>query len=121
MTRYCSNSPFIKGIKKSIKKWGTIEVYNNDLKGNIQITNIRLYEKFRPSWEVDVVFKGQVFLRVNGDRKFYGPSLQKKPRISKVKLNRIIRKLCEKHVNMRLKYFGGEITYYNQISKIKWT
>lgn len=120
MTRYCSNSPVIKAIKKSIKKWGTIQISNNDLKGEIQITNIRLYENFRPSWEVDVIFKGQVLLRVNGDRKFYNASLQKKPRISKVKLNRAIRKLCEKHVNMRLKYFGGEITYYNQISKIKW-
>jgi hypothetical protein len=103
--------------KKSLKKFGSIPVSDSNLECTIEITNIRYYRLY---WEADVKIHGKVSLRLNRELSFRDSSIQRLKGVSKIKLNRILRKFVHKHVDMRLRYFGGKIDYYDRIKKITW-
>jgi hypothetical protein len=118
MARYIVENIETKGIKKSLPKWGEIPISTDYLNGVIKIKN---YRKYNFSEEVDVVFEGKIFVRINNEnRKWYGSSILKTHRISIVKLNRFLRKSCLFDVKTRMNYFGINIKFYDNIKKVKW-
>ena len=118
MARYIIETIETKGIKKSLPKWGEMPISTEYLDGFIKIKN---YRKYRFHEEVDVVFEGKVFVRINNEnRKWYSSSILKTHRISIVKLNRFLRKSCLFDVKTRMNYFGINIKLYENIKKIKW-
>jgi hypothetical protein len=120
MGRYLIQDTTSKAIKKSLTKWGEFPVNNGGLKGVIIIKNYRKYQ-FRD--EVDIEFKGEIFVRLtNENRCWYGTEIldEKKYRISKVKLNRYLRKNALKDIQIRMNYFGVNVKDYRDINKVKW-
>lgn len=120
MGRYLIQDTTSKAIKKSLTKWGEISIDNGGMRGVIKIKNYRKYQ-FRD--EVDIEFDGQIFVRVfQENRTWYGSDVLNngKYRISKVKLNRYLRKNALKEIQMRMNYFGVNVKEYQDINKIKW-
>ena len=119
MSRYVLNSEDSKATKLAAKKFGSFEIDTPKLKGVIDIVN---YRKYSVREEVDIVFKGKICAKVNYSSEWFEMDDIKKmgKRISKIKLNRFIRKSCILDVTRRMKYFGADIRYYNDIKKLTW-
>ena len=97
MARYIIENIETKGIKKSLPKWGEIPISTEYLDGVIKIKN---YRKYNWNEEVDVVFEGKIFVRINNEnRKWYSSSILK---------------------THRMNYFGINLKLYENIKKIKW-
>jgi hypothetical protein len=116
MSRYCIQTPEVKAHKKLLPKVGVIHIDNSEVVGKIMITNMR---KYQFSGEVDVVFEGKAKFTVNRQKDFYDSSLLKKG-VSKIKVNRIIRRYIHKEVKLRMMYFDIDVKYYHYIKKFKW-
>lgn len=106
-----------QNLKKAILKWGEIPVQNNYLDGVIKINS---YRKYSFSSEVDVVFEGKIFVRVNRTSEWFDTSIYNKHKISKIKLNRFLRKNCLLEIKHRLNYFDICLRDYSNIKKINW-
>ena len=118
MGRYAIQNTETLAIKKSLKKWGEVPVNNQHIKGTLKIKNYRKYKSYE---EIDVVFEGQIFVRVYRDsKKWRDSSLLKTNNISIIKLNRFLRKTSLFELQTRMKYFGVDIRSYYEIKKIKW-
>jgi hypothetical protein len=118
MARYTVENDYTKGVKKSLKDWGVLPISNEHVDGVIKIQN---YRKYNWREEVDVVFEGKIHVRVARTKKeWHTNSIVKTHNISKVLLNRFLRKNCLFEVKTRMKYFGVEIADYIDIKKIKW-
>jgi len=121
MARYLKTDDESKAIKFFVTKYlKNIPTKNDNLQGKFTIKNIRRY---RFETEVEVVFQGKIQARIG--RKglsWYGPEIltDKNYKISKVKLNRFIRKSLTKEIEHRLSFFSESIRYYNNIKKITW-
>jgi hypothetical protein len=121
MPRYTIDDTESKAIKKSLVKWGEIPVRNQGLKGTIIIKN---YRKYQYRSEVDIEFKGEIFVRLyNENRRWYSSDILTNGRvsISKVKLNRYLRKNSLAEIQIRMRYFGVQIDEYQYVTKIKWS
>jgi hypothetical protein len=117
MGRYCLNTNQTKGIKKALKKWGQIVVDDENFKGVITIKNVRKY----PAWhEADVELKGMATFNYNRKKTLYPSEIQKTQGVSKIKINRILRKYTFQYVSMRLKYFDVDLRDTYNIKKITW-
>jgi hypothetical protein len=118
MARYIIQNDETKAIKKSLKKWGEIPISNEQVEGIVKIKN---YRKYSFSEEVDVVFEGNIFVRMGREKRaWHTNTILKTHNISKIKLNRFLRKSSLFDVKTRMKYFGVEIGDYYNIGKIKW-
>jgi hypothetical protein len=120
MATYLIQDTISKAIKKSLVKWGEFPIDNSCLRGTVTINNYRQYQ-FRH--EVDIEFKGEIFVRIaNENIDWHDSSIVTcgKYRISKIKLNRFIRKSVLKEVCIRMNYFGVNIKEYQNVNKIKW-
>ena len=120
MGRYLIQDTTSKAIKKSLLKWGELSINNSDIRGTITIKNHRKYQ-FRD--EIDIEFKGEIFVRLDVvTREWYGSDimLNKSYSISKIKLNRYIRKKIFREIQIRMNYFGIDMKDYRHIVKIKW-
>ena len=120
MSRYIIENNESKTIKKLLLKWGEIPINNDEIRGVIKIKNYRKYQ-FRD--EVDIEFKGEVFVRLDVvNRQWYGSDimLNKSYNVSKIKLNRYIRKKIFREIQIRMNYFGVDMKEYRNIVKIKW-
>lgn len=117
-----------KVIRKALKKFGEIPISDNYLNGIIKIKNYRRYQ-FRN--EVDVVFEGGIFVKIkdnNGsedegkDEGWYDSSIlnHKGYNVSMVKLNRFLRVKMISEVKCRMNYFGIDVSWFYNISKVKW-
>lgn len=106
-----------------VKKYGKkITVKHSILDGTFTILNIRKYQNYT---EVDVVFEGLVLCTINRKREWYDSKIQDKDyvgfKISKIKLNRLIRKTIYKDIKDFLNYFCIKgLKRYSYISKISW-
>ena len=89
MSRYVVQDTESSAIKKSLKKWGEFTISNKNLDGVITIKNFRKYQ-FRN--EVDIVFTGKIFAKIDFSSTWLASDVQKTRNISKVKLNRYLRK-----------------------------
>jgi hypothetical protein len=117
MSRYVIQDTESSAIKKSLKKWGQFTVSTKNLDGVITIKNFRKYQ-FRN--EVDISFTGKIFAKTGYSSAWHNSDILKTKNISKVKLNRFLRKSCLEEVKFRMNYFGIQIQNYYDITKIKW-
>lgn len=122
MSSYILNTPDSTVTKKFVKKFGLeIPVSNNNLRGVFTISNYRKYQ-FRE--EIDVQFKGEIYVMWNRKRDWYDSSIMEKSergyRVSKIKVNRFIRKNLISSIRTHLNYFCVNIRHYSDIQKIKW-
>lgn len=119
MSRYVLNTENTKATKLAAKKYGSFEIDTPRMKGTVEIVN---YRKYSVREEVDIVFRGKICAKVNYSNEWLEIEDIKKmgKRISKIKLNRFIRKSCIVSVIERMRYFGADIRYYNDIKSLKW-
>jgi hypothetical protein len=121
MATYVIQDTVSKAIKKSLIKWGEFPIDNGGIRGAVTIKNYRQY-MFRN--EVDIEFKGEIFVELTTceGRIWCGSDILtcEKYDISKIKLNRYLKKLALKEVCIRMNYFGVDIKEYRDINKIKW-
>jgi len=104
--------------RKAVKKWSEIPVNNEYLRGTVKITN---YRKYSLHSEVDVTYEGEIFVSiVSGYSSWFDKSILTKYLISKIKLNRFLRKKLLNDVKNRLNYFDVDLRTYHDIRKIKW-
>lgn len=111
-----------KSITKVVKKFGNqISISNNYLRGTFTIKNYRKYSHLD---EVDITFEGEIHVNYNRKKDWYNSSIMTNPlpnvRVSKIKVNRFIRRNMFFDVKTYLKYFDIELPYYDLIKKIIW-
>lgn len=117
MTKRCYTDKDTLATKKVVIKYGEIPVNNDKMRGTIKVVGFR---KYKFNHEVDVTFEGEINVRIGRQLGWYDTSTQKTHNLSKVKLNRFLRKSSFKDVQARLRYFDAEIRIYSDINKIKW-
>lgn len=106
--------------KYFIKKFSTgIKVDTQKIRGHFTITS---YRKYSCKEEVDVVFKGEIFCKIGRTpAQWYGNEIIGiYKNISKVKLNRLLRKSLFEDVRRRCRLFSADLWTYHDIKKIKW-
>ena len=111
-----------KSITKVVKKFGNkISISNTYLRGTFTIKNYRKYSHLD---EVDIIFEGEIHVNFNRKKDWYNSSIMTNPlpnvRVSKIKVNRFIRRNMFFDVKTYLKYFDIELPYYDLIKKIIW-
>ena len=118
MSRYCSNTKNLKALRKVLSKLATVEIDTDFIQGKITVIGYRKYN----SWEeVDVQFEGKIHARLSRfSREWYNCEVLKRTNVSKIKVNRLIRKNIFKSLDSRLRYFSIQINRYSNIKKIKW-
>lgn len=106
-------------INRCIKKFGKVQVSNVTLEGHLVISRYRQYTYYT---EADVTFFGKIYCKIGTNRKWYTKDelFSAAKNISKIRLNRLIRKYIIKDLREHLTYFGVEIKHYSQIKKINW-
>lgn len=116
---YAINNEITKGTRKILKKYSKdIPVDNQNAKGSVSIVR---YRKYTYREEVEIEFDGTLKLCVGGKRDWYtSDTVRKIPNVSKIKLNRIIKKCVLDSVNRRCKYFEVDIKHYSYITKVLW-
>jgi hypothetical protein len=122
MSRYAIQTSDVKNTKKLIKKFGTkISVSNQYVRGLFTIKNFR---KYSFNDEVEVDFKGEIYVSWRGKKDWYDASLMTKTngkyKPSIIKVNRFIRKNLMFEIQTHLKYFSVDLRTYHDIQKIKW-
>ena len=95
------------------------------LDGNFSIKRIRKYRpysKFSQSYyEIDLVLKGKLLAKWNSKETWYGSEILKESGVSKIKINRLIRRHIFNDVNEFLLTFGVQVHNSNlKIKKIEW-
>jgi hypothetical protein len=120
MARYIIQNEETKAIKKVLPKFGSLQINNSKIKGGVRIIGYRKY-----SWgeQVDIEFIGKIYARVTwGKMEWFDSSIMnnKDVKVSKVKVNRLIRRNLLNDVKLRLNYFGININEHSQITKLKW-
>lgn len=122
MSSYLIRSVTSEGQKKLVKKFSTeVPISNDYLRGTFTIRNYRKYS-FRE--EVDVEFKGEINVMFQRKKDWYDSSIMniqlKNGKVSKIKVNRFIRKNLHKSLETHLKYFSVLIRNYSDILKLTW-
>lgn len=119
MARYIITDEGTKGVKTAFKKWGTLQIENNKVKGGVRFVGYRKY-----SWgeQIDIEFIGSIHARTGYKLEWMNSSIMedKGRKVSKVKVNRFIKKHCLSDIQIYLGYFGVKIDDYSKITKLKW-
>jgi len=114
------NTPQSKSTKSAGKKFGTVVIKNDRLDGVVEIINYRGYTLYE---EVDIQFKGKIKAKYNSMySEWFDSSIMtnKALTVSKVKINRFIRKSTFFEVKCMMNYFGVNIKDYSYIKNLKW-
>jgi hypothetical protein len=119
MSGYVLRTAESKAVKKLIKKYGTVQIQTESIDGVIEIVGYRTYMGHE---EVDINFKGKIFVgvgysRIWVDYNYYQSEIKS---ISKIKLTRFFRKKCLDVVQTQMLFFGARINYTWHIKKVKW-
>jgi hypothetical protein len=119
MTKHVINNENTEAIKRVIKKYGITQINDKYAVGTATIVNYRKYQNHN---EVDIVFEGKIYARINGEDQWLTLDDIKKfgERVSKIKLNRLIKESCLFDVRTRMNYFDVRIYRYTDIKKITW-
>ena len=121
MGRYVINDNESKSIKKIIKKFSNRDICksNTRLKGSFTITNFR---KYPIRHEVDVEFNGELLASTStfSPNKWFKSDILKENGISKIKVNKLIKRNIFQEVKEQAAYFGIELRFIDEIKKIKW-
>jgi hypothetical protein len=110
-----------KLINKTLKRFSTVDVapYNTRLKGSFTIKKYRKYEFHE---EVDIEFKGELMAKkdIESNFEWFKSDIYNQENVSKIKLNRLIKKLLFDEVKTYCTYFGIRLTDSADIKKINW-
>jgi hypothetical protein len=121
IARYVTYIETTKSVKKALNKYGYVDILHEKVKGSVKVIGYRKY-----SWgdEIDIEFTGKIYARVSwGKLEWFGHSIldNKNNIVSKVKVNRFIKRCCLRDIRIHMNYFGIRIDQYSQIKKIKWS
>lgn len=105
-----------------------MKIIEKNIEGEILLQNVRFYKtsfKYDSSFpyvlEVDVLFKGKIKARkAHNPLEWYSSKILKDNGVSKIKINRFIRKLIVDKIKNRLVYFGLGLNGYYEIKKLNW-
>ena len=106
--------------KKMVKKFSERKFTDSSyIRGKFIIKNWRKYQ-YRD--EVDIEFIGEIYAKlvIQSDWLKSDILTNKKHSVSKIKINRFIRKKLFFEVKTYLAYFSIDLKSYNNIVKIKW-
>jgi hypothetical protein len=114
-----------KNLRKTIIKFSKdIPVVGDRLRGVFSITGYRVYEYFLNYVEVDVIFKGEIFVKIEDDKgsQWYDSSVLKndKHNLSIIRVNKFLKGRMYVDINNRLRYFNAEMKGMYELKKIKW-
>jgi len=106
-------------ISKCIKKFNSVQISNNFIEGYFIIDRYRQYT-YNP--EVDVTFVGKLKCRLFSVLGWYTKEqlYNTTKNVSKIRVNRMIRKQILKELSIHLRYFSIELNHYSLIKKINW-
>ena len=136
----CLKDPETQYVNRLVKKYGKdIDIhfghshhsqYNFNqtklLEGTFSIKSIRKYRKssigLGHCYEIDLILNGKVFASWNGERKFWGSELLQNKNVSKIRVNKLIRRHIVKDIQIYLITFGIDVNAYYSLSvkKIEW-
>lgn len=135
----CLKDPETQYLNGLVKKYGKdIDIHfghgNNQyspnqtksLEGTFSIKSIRKYRKssigFGPCYEIDLILNGKVFAWWNGERKFWSSELLQNKNVSKIRVNKLIRKHIVRDIQLYLLTFGIDVNPYISLSvkKVEW-
>jgi len=119
MKRYVVKTSDAKTLRRVVKKYGTLNIKDDNLDGTIQITHYRQYD-FEE--QVDVTFVGKIHVRYGGGLMWLDHQrvTQDMKNISKLKLNRVLRKFFFPHLQSHLLFFGVRLNYSADVKTVKW-
>jgi hypothetical protein len=120
MRRYATKNSITSGLKKMLSKYGSIPIKTDKLEGCLKVVGYRKYPNYE---EIDVEFSGKIKARVTwGKLEWMNSSIMtdKSKKISKIKVNRFIKKASLSEIKRQMNYFGIRIDNYSFIKKIKW-
>jgi hypothetical protein len=119
--RHVINDDESKGIKKAIKKFSSSDISftNGTLRGSFKITNFRKYPMHH---EIDVEFKGELFGKISvlEGKRWLSSEIYGQKNISKIKINKLIKKYLLTEVKSHAVYFGINVKWVDSIKKITW-
>lgn len=93
------------------------------LDGEFTIKSIRKYKTFyRTLYDVDLCFKGKINCRYNATKGWRGSEIQSERNISKIKINKFIRRYICRDVSNFLLTFGIQANPFTNlaIKKVTW-
>lgn len=118
MSRYCLNTPEVKKTKRILSKYNQFEVKTNRISGKVTIKNWRKYNYYN---EIDIIFEGEIFAKMDKKQVWIDSSVLKLPNISLILCNKLIRKYVWKDSKNFLNYFSISLKVGQfQIKKVKW-
>ena len=110
-----------KRINKLIKKFPAATIYSNNqvLRGSFTITRFRKYGVVH---EIDVEFDGELFARTStlDSRSWLKSDIIGKKNVSKIKVNKLIKRHLLQDVRDYARFFGIQISWLTNIKKITW-
>ena len=110
-----------KTIRKVVKKFSgnKISFTNGTLRGTFKITNFRKYPMHH---EVDIEFNGQLFAKTSvlDARKWFSSEIYTQKGVSKIKINKLIKRHLLREVKSHGAYFGIDIKWIENIKKVTW-
>jgi len=126
MKRQLIKNPVLDKVTKRFIKRG-FQVNGNKLSGTLKIKKIRSYPtgmSWSPfAYEVDIIFEGNLYANCGQGSAWLDSSVLTKEHISKIKVNKFIKKEVKDIVIDSLNLFGiQELKYYDQfvINKVSW-
>ena len=115
------NDSECKAIKKAVKKFSGAEIHptNGTLRGSFKIVNFRKYYMHH---EVDVEFVGEIFGKTSmfEGKKWLSSEIYGQKNISKIKVNKLIKRYLLTEVKNHASFFGIDIKWLENIKKITW-
>ena len=123
MSRYVITNQSVKNTKKALARFSKdIPISSEYLRGKF---TIKTYRRYLMTEEVDVIFEGEIKVNFQRKRDWYPSEIMERSykdwRVSKIKVNRFIRKQIFKYVKLHLNYFDIKHFHsYHLIKKITW-
>jgi hypothetical protein len=116
---YSTRTPENRQLKKYICKYlKEVPISSSKLQGTVSVYNIRFYSQVI---EIEIVFKGKMFAKKShSPSKWYSSELLNDERVSKIRINKHIKKNLFNLLQSRLHLFDLELYSYRYIKKLKW-
>ena len=117
----CISDDDSKVIKKSLKKFSKREInsFNDRLRGSFSIVGFRKYQFTN---EVDIEFNGEICAMHSSLAvlTWFKSDIYNQKSVSKIKVNKLIKRAIFKEVRDQAAYFGVNLRYVTEIKKINW-
>ncbi len=124
MSRYVINDDMTKSVKKILKKHSKkqVSVNNEFMKGTF---TVKTYRKYQFREEVDILFEGEIYAKYRRPlqpltREWFKSDILRDRGVSKIKVNKLIKKYLFDEVQTYLAYFGVRIRFIEEIKKVTW-